>query len=605
MRAFKHIAVFAFSLFSLFGYGQVKFYAQGPTSSAVGADYKIVFVIENADASNFKAPSFEGFQILSGPNQSSSYQNINGKITNSLSVYYYLRPLEEGTLSIKPASVIIDGERMYTDDFEVLVGPSIQASNANNSNQSGNSSQLNQNNPATADEWKEQAKDNLFVRLYTDNQQPYVGEQIFVYAKFYQRINTYGSQITAYPEFKGFWKQDIEVSDYEPVIEEYEGVQYQTFLIAKYALFPLKEGKYTIDPVKMTSILLISVPKVMNYWGMKVQTMDYEQVEYDFASNPLLIDAKPLPTTNKPLDFIGAVGDFELQTSVDSAELSLGSPLHFKAKISGVGNIMSIQEPKLKFPRQLEVYDPETKESISKQSNWVKGSKTYDYILVPQRPGTYTIPPVQFSYFDTKEKRYKTLSSSPIEVKVKGEMPTIVKEEEIEDEYVDPYELHDIYASYTKTAKSNFYSSWKYQLSLASPFMLYFLFLFGARLKEEFQPDAIALKNKRALEEGQKRLKKAKVYLDQQKQEAFYNEIFDAFNGYVADKFNIEQASLSKEYVLEKFEEKKISSHLAEQFIQVLSNSEEALYSPQAYGKMQDDYDTAIQWIVKIEHEVS
>jgi hypothetical protein len=44
---------------------------------------------------------------------------------------------------------------------------------------------------------------------------------------------------------------------------------------------------------------------------------------------------------------------------------------------------------------------------------------------------------------------------------------------------------------------------------------------------------------------------------------------------------------------------------LVEQFEQVLRNAEEALYSPQSFGKMQEDYLTAIDWIVKIEHEIS
>lgn len=602
MRGYKYIWIILLSSLSMSVFGQVKFYAQGASSTSVGADYKIVFVIENAKASNFKAPKFEGFEVLSGPNQSSSYQNINGQITSSLSIFYYLRPLEEGTFKIGSASVFVEGRILYTDKLEVTVEEARQPATQPQANQ-----QLNPESPTNPDEWKEQVKDNLFVRLYTDNTQPYVGEQIFVYAKFYQRINTYGSQITSFPDFKGFWKQDIEVSNSEPQIEEYKGQQYQTFLIGKYALFPLKEGKLSIDPFELTSILMVSVPKVMNYWGMQVQTMDYKQVEYVFNSNSLHIDVMPLPKENKPYDFIGAVGDFELSTSVDSLELNVGSPLHFKTVISGVGNVMSIQEPHVDFPRQFEVYDPETKENITKKSNWVKGSKSYDYILIPERPGRFTIPAVSFSYFDTKEDVYKTLNSSPIDIKVNGDVPVLVEDsEEVEDEYVDPYELQDIYLSYDRgTVANSFYSSWKYKVALGSPVFLFLLFILGMRLKDEFQPDAIALKNKRASKEAQKRLKKAKEFLAQQNQEAFYTEIFDAFNGYVSDKLNIEQASLSKEYVLEKFKENNISLSLAEQFIQVLGNAEEALYSPQSFGKMQDDYDTAITWIVDIENEIA
>jgi hypothetical protein len=606
MKSLKSILFISFCLIAAFVSAQAKFYAQGASNSYVGADYKVVFVIENAEASNFKAPNFDDFQALSGPNQSKSYQYYNGNYNHSLSIYYYLRPKEEGTFTIGKASVKINGETWFTNEIIVEVGPAKQQ-NAQQNNSGGGQNQAF--DPSNSDEWKKQAKENIFIRLYTDNTTPYVGEQVFVYAKLYQRINSYGSQVTEMPDFEGFWKQDIELKDNKPQYEEYQGKQYQTMLIGKYALFPLKEGRQVIDPVKMNTLLLVSVPKVVSFMGMQIQTMEHEQFEYNYASNELLLDVQPLPQENKPLDFIGAVGEFELETLVDSLDLQVGNPLHFTTTIRGTGNIMAIQEPVIDFPRQLEVYDPETKEQISKQSNRVNGSKTYNYILVPTKPGNYTIPGVSFSYFDVNKEDYISLLSYPIEIKVNGDVLEIVEnelDEEGEEEMRKEFDLFDIYKTSIFTdVELNFYDSWRYPLSLASPFVAYFLFLFGARLKEEFKPDTITMKYNRASKEAVKRLKQAKIYLDQQNQQAFYNEVFDAFNGYVSDKLNINQAELSKEFVLEKFSEKNVSAALVEQFEQVLRNAEEALYSPQSFGKMQEDYLTAIDWIVKIEHEIS
>ena len=604
MKSLKSILFVSFSLLSALVSAQAKFYAQGASSSYVGADYKVVFVIENAEASNFKAPNFDDFQVLSGPNQSKSYQYYNGNYNHSLSIYYYLRPKEEGTFTIGKASVKINGETWFTDEIIVEVGPAKQPSAQQNNSGGGQNQAFD---PSNSDEWKKQAKENIFIRLYTDNTTPLIGEQVFVYAKLYQRINSYGSQVTEMPDFEGFWKQNIELKDNKAQYEEYQGKQYQTMLIGKYALFPLKEGRQVIDPVKMNTLLLVSVPKVVSFMGMQIQTMEHEQFEYNYASNELLLDVQPLPQENKPLDFIGAVGEFELETVVDSFELQVGNPLHFTTTIRGIGNIMAIQEPVIDFPRQLEVYDPETKEQISKQSNRVNGSKTYDYILVPTKPGNYTIPGVSFSYFDVNKEAYINLRSAPIDIKVNGDVLEIVENELDEEEEIQKeFDLFDIYKTSLFTdVESEFYNSWRYPLSLASPFVAYFLFLFGARLKEEFQPDTITLKYNRASKEAAKRLKQAKIYLDQQNQQAFYNEVFDAFNGYVSDKLNINQAELSKEFVLEKFSDKNVSPVLVEQFEQVLRNAEEALYSPHSFGKMQEDYLTAIDWIVKIEHEIS
>jgi hypothetical protein len=580
---------------------QGRFYAKGASSTYIDEPYKIVFVLENTAGSKFEGPSFDGFKVLEGPYQGSSYQNNNGRVTQSINVFYYIQALKEGNLVIGPASVEINGERVYTEVVKVKVLP--PKAKAPPPSQT----QQNQVNPQNSDDWKKQIKDNVFVRMYTDNQQPYVGEQIFVYAKIYLRMDIYGTQVTDMPDFQGFWKQELLVNSEEPKIEEYNGVQYHTYELAKYALFPLKEGKYTLNPIKMKSIVMISVPTVENFFGMQIRRMSYQQQEYEHASNALNITAKPLPSANKPLDFIGAVGKFKLESYLDSTEIEFGGAIKLNTTISGAGNIMSIQEPIFQFPRQLEVFDPIIKENISKNSNYIKGSKSFEYIIVPERPGTFTIPSTQFSYFDTETETYISLSSPNFEINVTGELPKALAEENATDTlYENPFDLYEIAKTYDIHSQADtLYGSFIYYTGLASPVLIYLFFIFGVKLKENFQVDLVALKNKRASKEAQKRLKKAKEFLLQSDKQKFYTEIFEAFNGYVSDKFNIEQALLSKELALEKFNQKNISTHLAEQFTQVLSNAEEALYSPASVSKMKEDYKAAIEWIVNVENEIT
>ena len=587
-------------------FGQIDFYAGGASEVALNEQYQVVFVLENANGSNFIPPSFDGFRVINGPFVESYSSNINGKKSSSYSIKYILQPLKEGEFTIASASIKVDGNTLYTEKIELTVLP--PKDNLQPKQQQNNQQVTPQGDPNERpfnDDWQKQAADNLFVRLYTDKEQPYVGEQVFVTAKLYMAINTNGTQVTDMPEFQGFWKQEIEFTQDEPEIEVYKGKRYNTFLIAKYALFPLKEGSYDIDPVKMKSILMLRVPKVMNYWGMQVEVFDYEQVEFNYASNALSIEAKPLPTANKPAEFFGAVGKFDLNTSVDSTVINYGSPIRWKAVLKGTGNVMSIQEPELEFPRQFEVYDPEIDERISKKSNFVNGSKSYSYILVPKRPGEYTIPSMGFSYFDPEKEEYITLYSPEYPVKVEGEMPVEEADDETEN-FVEAYELAPLHKS-NDLSKSNdsYFGSSNFYLALAAPFALYGFFLLGMRFRENNPIDLVALKNKRALKEAKKRLLKAKQHLDAKEKEAFYTEIFDAFNGYVSDKLAINQAELNKEYVLERFQEKEIPEKLGEQFIQVLSNAEAALYSPASISKMQEDYNIAIEWIVNIEHEIA
>ena len=599
---FKHyILSLLFFLATSISFAQGRFYAQGASSSYLGEPYKIVFVLENSDGSKFQAPNFDGFKILEGPYQGSSYQNNNGRVTQSVNVFYYIQAIKEGNLTIGPASIEINGERVYTEEVKVKVLPPKAKTPP------PSQIQQQQNNPQNSADWKQGIKENIFVRMYTDNQQPYVGEQIFVYAKLYLRMDLYGTQVTGMPDFQGFWKQELTVNSEEPKVEVYNGVKYHTFELAKYALFPLKEGKYTLDPIKMKSIVLVSVPTVENFFGMQIRRMSYQQQEYDHASNALSITAKALPTENKPLNFIGAVGKFKLSTTLDSNQINFGSAVKLNTIISGTGNIMSIQEPYFEFPRQLEVFDPVIKEDISKNSNYIKGSKSFDFIIVPERPGNFTLPSTQFSYFDPETEKYVSLSSPTFEIHVSGELPVAIVEENTADSLLqNPYDLYKIAKTYDVQRQADtFYGSFTYYTGIVSPIFIYLFFIFGMKLKENFQVDLVALKNKRASKEAQKRLKKAKEFLLKSDKQGFYTEIFDAFNGYVSDKFNIEQAQLSKEVALERFKEKEISSHLAAQFTIVLSNAEEALYSPASVSKMQEDYSIAIEWIVNMENEIA
>lgn len=604
LQRFFYILLLVFSVVETFG--QINFYAGALEEVALNEQYQVVFVLENAKGQSFTPPNFEGFRVINGPFINKFSSTVNGSYSSTESYKYILQPLKEGAMTIASASVRVGGNTLYTEKIELTVLPPKPQKQQNNQNQVQQAPPPNRQAAKQDNEdWKKQAADKLFVKFYTDNEQPYIGEQVFVYAKLYVGINTNGVQLTEIPEFQGFWKQEIEFSQEEPEMEVYKGRRYNTYLVAKYALFPLKEGKYTIDPVKMKAILTLQVPRTINFGRIQMETYDFEYVEYNFASDALVIDAKPLPLENRPVGFIGAVGQFDLKTTIDSTQVNYGSPIRWKASLSGRGNIMSIQEPELEFPRLFDVYDPEIKENISTKSNYVNGSKSYEYILVPKRPGSYTIPSLGFSYFDPKKEEYITLYSPEYPIEVKGEMPK-VEMDEVEENFIEAYELAPVRMENDLSKQNDsFFGSSRFYSGISVPFILYGFFLLAMRWKDNNQVDLVALKNKRALKEAKKRLEKAKINLDAQEKEAFYTEIFDAFNGYVGDKLAINQADLNKEYVVERFREKEISENLAEQFIQVLSNAEAALYSPASVSKMQEDYDIAIQWIVNIEHEIS
>ena len=547
---------------------------------------------------------FKGFQVLSGPNQSSSYQWVNGVTTQSISYYYYVQALEEGTLTIGPASIEVDNQSLTTEAITVEVGPG-QAPQTNTTQQSNQ--QVNPNQISNSNDWKERAAESIFVKMYTDKANPYVGEQVFLYTKLYQRINTYGSQITDMPDFNGFWKQEIEVNTDDWRVETLDGVQYNTLIIGKYALFPQRSGSFDIPPVKLSSILMIQEPTTRNFFGMQIQSMGYREVEYSFASAPFKINVQDLPLAGKPANFSGAVGSFNFEASIDSTEIEQGEALTLKTEISGTGNIMAVGEPIIDFPKQFEVYDPETSENISKRSNYVNGSKSFNYLLVAKQAGSFNIEPIEFSYFDLSTKSYKTIQSNRFNIRVLGD-PN--KENVLVSEKEDVAKLdEDIrYISLDTKLKpvgNNFLGSATFYASAAAPIALCSLLFVFLRFRENQKSDTVFYKHQRASKEAKKRMKKAQKFLENEDKKGFYNELASVLNGYVSDKFNISQAELNKELVQSKFAEKGVSESLASDFIQVLEQAEMALYSPTSADTMKADFSTIQNWIIEIEHEIS
>lgn len=580
----------------LFSFAQVQFYANAPEKAYLQEHFQLVFTIENGNAKNFKAPQFENCKVLSGPNQSSSYQNINGKVSSSISLVYYLEPLQEGTLKIGKATVVVNGNEMETKPLSIEV---LSARKANPPPQTQN------NEPIIDDEsWKEDAANNIFARLYVDNTNPYVGEQIFVTAKLYLRVNTYGSQITDFPDFDNCWKQEIEVENDEPVVEEYQGKKYNTYTIGKYALFPLKEGEISISPVKLNTLLLLSVPKEENFFGMRIQTMGYEQVEYNYASNALNLSVKPLPQENKPVNFNGAVGNFDIQTSIDSSSIQLGNPIHYTVRFQGTGNLMAINEPEIEFPKFIDVFDPESNEVISKKSNYVNGKKEFEYILVPQRPGQFRIPSLEFSYFDLQTESYVSVTSPYYDINVEGELPQQILDTLSKiDSFLVNQAAYPIIEDYD-LRQTKHVSSPLVIASFSLPTIAYGLFFLFVSWRKRNPINWAAVKNKQALKIAKKRLKKAKTYLDLNDKTAFYNEVFTALYQYIGDKFNVPPSELSIDSINQLFIEKGINQTVNDEFNTVIKHSEEALYSPIAAHQMQDDYQTVINWIINFEHEI-
>ena len=244
----------------------------------------------NKDGDNFSPPNFEGFNIVGGPNQSVSNSWINGTRTFSKTYSYFLSPIKRGRFTIGQASIEIEGDIYKTSPVDIQVVEAVDSSASPNS-----TSTL--------------VDDDIQLVAELSKSNPYLNEPIsIVYKLFFSpEINVRNLGEIDSPEFKNFWSQKIDVPRLEIKRSSLNGKSYNYVTWKKTLLYPQKEGKLEINP--MTLDVSIDVPtNRRDFFGNII----YTQTSSKVSSNKKVVNVKSLPTENKPEDFFGAVGDFNI-----------------------------------------------------------------------------------------------------------------------------------------------------------------------------------------------------------------------------------------------------------------------------------------------------
>lgn len=614
--------LFRLSLFLLMlvsagpGFGQkVEFSASAKETVAVGEQFRLIFSV-NSQASGFTAPVLKDFAILAGPSQSSStsMQIINNQVTRSVdfSFTYILQATNEGTFTIGPASVNVNGKSYKSNAVTVKV---VKGS-AQQPRQGAQGGQSNQQASG------EISGKDLFVKASVSKANPYQGEQVIVTYKIYTRIPIAEYSITKAPGMSGFWTQDLlkDQKNLNQYRETIDGQEYVVAEIKKDAIFAQKSGKLNIEPLEMDVVAqiqrksgrrLTNDPFFDNFFDDGFFGNTLQNVKKTIRSNQVTINVKSLPGQGKPADFSGAVGNFTITASTDRNELKANDALSLKFTVSGKGNLKLIEKPSLTFPADFEVYDPRVSDNIHTTASGVSGSRTFEYLVIPRNPGNFTIKPALFSYFDIDNGVYKTLKSPGFNIKVErgdGSEGTFSAGGTNKEDF--KYIGNDI--RFIKTGKLNLrpansflFGSAIFWVLLATPFILFIIFLFVLKNELKKRGNQALMRNRKATGVARKRLKLAEKYLKQSNQELFWSETSNALWGYMSDKFNIPRATLSMDSVNEALLAKNVNEALIKQFISTLNNCEFARFAPGNKSQVMDElYKEAIEVITRTEQEL-
>ncbi len=607
------LSIFLLSAVNIFGQ-DVQFTASAKNVVRIGERFNLIYSL-NAEGSSFRGPDFKNFRMLTGPHtsQSSSVQIINGKVSRSVdyTFTYVLSASEEGIFEIPAAQVNVDGEIFTSNTIKIQV---IKGSSSQ-SGQPGTSG--NQRSNAGSDD---DYTDDVFIRVITSKRNPMQGEQIIVTYKLYYRINILAPEFMKEPSFKGFWKNDLlkDRKSYVQYTENYKGRQYNVAELKTFALFPQRSGKIVIHgadaickaQVKSKSQQKSRDPLFDNFFNDPFFNR-YKTVEIPLTINPITINVSPLPTSNRPAEFNGAVGNFEFKSTIDITELKANEAINLKFIVNGTGNIELIDKINVTFPPDFEVYDPKVSKNINASNKGVSGSKTFEYLIIPRTPGEFIINPVTFSFFDLRSKSYKSITTPEYAIEVgKGDGSaaniTYSGVNQADIKYIGSDIRHiKTRIPRFKTIGAFFFGSSVFYILLIAPVLLFILFIILLKKELKKRSNIALMRNRKATKVAQKRMKKAQQFLKENNKNDFYIEVSQALWGYLSDKFSIPMANLSMDTVSESLKKKEVKEETIKQFIDTLNNCEFARFAPgDSTSAMENIYNEAINIVSMIENEL-
>lgn len=542
-----------------------KFYAQTDARKIVEGSYvQVDFTLENGNGQNFKAPNLKGFDILSGPNRSTSMSIINGRSSNEVSYSFSIRPKAVGKIVIGSATINTNKGQLKTDPITIEVVK-------------GNKNKTN-------------TDEELFVIAEISDSITYVGQQLILDLKLYTLLDVRSVNIISEPDFDGFYKEPLRSSRSGFQREILNGKEYYTKYVKRYALFPQQTGTYDIEAIPIELGIATNSTRRSFFFSSSL-------IPKRVSTAPLEIIVKNTPPTQT--NFAGAIGTYKMNATTQRRSITTDDAIIVLMEIVGNGDNKMVLAPQWPSNESLEIYDPNIIDDIvSKSSDQITHRKSFEYLLVPKKPGQYNLD-ATFTYFDTDSSAYVTLSKRLPTIKViQGSNKVAVVEEKKEDIISDIYPKTKLSA----IQNSSVYWSWWHYLLLASILLgaigLYFQ---NWRLIKSGQRDPEIIKRNKAYAVAVSKLEKANNFKSNSNSKGFHEEIVVALKSYITDKYKIQALHINKVDLINQLRDKGIPQESLVKLSNIFVKSDIAIYAPSSSSSMDILYEQAISVISKLE----
>lgn len=602
------------SLFTIVSaWADATFKASAPSAVAVGQQFRVEYVV-NARGSECRANlDGHGFEVLYGPSTSSSSSTsiVNGQVSSEVrtTFSYVLMAQKEGTYTLPAATCKAEGNTLTSNTVTIKVLPAdeqVQQGDA----QSGSS----RRQQAQASSGKIN-KDDFHLALDLSKTSAYEGEAVVATLKLYWRNTQMGNPSDVkLPDFEGFTVQEMDNNSAQTTLEHYQGANYQMYPLAKWLLFPSRNGELTIPSASLKAN--VQVVTTRRSGGFFDWPMEYTQnVEVPLQSAARKINVKALPA-GKPASYMNAVGEFNISSELTASQVKTNDAVIYRVTIEGIGNLKYVKEPQPEFPSDFEVFDPKVDLNTSATSAGVKGKKVIEYTVIPRHSGNFQIPALEFGYFDVKSGQYRTIqtqSHSLVVEKGAGDDAnqggsvdfTGTNQERLRVLGNDIRYLHGIDPDNLDKEQEPFFGSLGYWLFFLLPFIAFVVIAFVYRRRLRLNADIVGKRTRKAGKVAERRLKAASAALKAKDETNFYESIHKALLGYVGDKLRIQLSDLSIDNIQQTLLSHRVSEETMQHVKEVLETCQFARYAPSHDASAMDElYKKTSQVIDTLESEI-
>lgn len=490
-------------------------------------------------------PEVEGLEFYqSGTSQNFSF--VNGQMSSSVTYTYMVVAQAEGTYTVGPVTFTL-GDREYSADPVTLEVTG--AASAVPPPQTGTPSGGGGDDEGETSGNTPGADQSIFIAARVDRDTVYVNQQVTWTLSYYSdgRVSLLRSPNYSPPQAEGFW-----VDDLPPQNKYYTNLHGRRYLVneIKRAYFPTAPGTYTIGKARV-DIVIDDTRGVDDFFDRSLMLRGFGD------SRTLLTDAcnvvvLPLPAEGRPADFSGIVARrLSLSIAADKQVVQAGEPVNVTVEVNGTGNVKTIAVPPLPESDRYKIYESGSTSDTFKKDYTVSGRKQYDYVVIPQVEGKWSIPAVELSYFDPVAGEYRTATSHAIPLEVqpaaREEGRKVIYAGGGDDIEVISRDIRYIHPAPSSLALSSqpLYRNRLYMSMHLVPLLAVMASLFVERRRRRLRDDVAFARSSRALREATRKLGLGEKLFSSGDMEGGYSALAAAVTGYFADKMNAPPAGLT------------------------------------------------------------